>query len=55
MRSSNPVVGMILSEISEELQTTAREVLHGMLRERAGGAASAVLTAPLTIGWGSKP
>jgi len=55
MRSSNPVVGMILSEISDELQTTVREVLYGMIRERANGATNAVLTAPLTIGWGCKP
>ena len=54
MRNSNPVVGMILSEISDELQKMVREVLHGMIRERAGGATNAVLTAPLTIGWGWK-
>lgn len=54
MRSSNPVVDMILSGISDNLQKVVREVLHGMIRERAGGAANAVLTAPLTIGWGWK-
>jgi hypothetical protein len=48
------LVGMILSEISDELQKGVREVLHGMIRERAGGATNAVLTAPLTIGWGWK-
>jgi ubiquinone/menaquinone biosynthesis C-methylase UbiE len=54
MRNGNPVVGMILSEISDESQKMVREVLHGMIRERAGGATNAVLTAPLTIGWGWK-
>ena len=48
------LVGMILSEISDELQKGVREVLHGMIRERAGGATNAVLTAPLMIGWGWK-
>jgi ubiquinone/menaquinone biosynthesis C-methylase UbiE len=55
MRSSNPIVDMILSEISEPDQTTAREVLDGMIRERGRNAAPAVLTAPLNIGWGWKP
>jgi SAM-dependent methyltransferase len=54
MRSSNPIVDMILSEISEPDQATAREVLDGMIRERAGHAATAVLSAPLNIGWGQK-
>ena len=54
MRSSNPVVGMILADVSDEQQATVRQILHGMIRERAGESASAVLTAPLTIGWGWK-
>ena len=33
----------------------AREVLDGMIRERAGDSGVAVLTAALNIGWGRKP
>jgi len=55
MRSSNPIVDMILSGISQPDQATAREVLNGMISERAGHAATAVLSAPLNIGWGQKP
>ena len=54
MRSSNPVVEMILADVSDEQQATVRQVLHGMIRERAGASARAALTAPLTIGWGWK-
>jgi len=54
MRSSNPVVGMILRDVSADEQATVRQVLDGLIRERAGRASSAVLTAPLTIGWGLK-
>jgi ubiquinone/menaquinone biosynthesis C-methylase UbiE len=54
MLNSNPIVGMILSEITEERQVTVREVLHEMIRERARGTGSAMLTAPLNIGFGRK-
>ena len=54
MRGSNPIVGMILSDFSDAQQATVRQVLDGLIRERAGEATSAVLTAPLTIGWGLK-
>jgi ubiquinone/menaquinone biosynthesis C-methylase UbiE len=53
--SSNPIVGMILSEIDEPDQQTVREVLDGMIRERLDEHGVAVLTAPLNIGWGRKP
>ena len=54
MRSSNPIVGMILSETTEEQQATVREVLDLMIKERRGDGSSAILTAPLNIGWGWK-
>ncbi len=53
--SSNPIVGMILSEVDEHGQQTVREVLDGMVRERTDEHGVAVLTAPLNIGWGRKP
>ncbi|MBP2388177.1 class I SAM-dependent methyltransferase [Paeniglutamicibacter kerguelensis] len=55
MCHSNPVVGMILSEVSEGEQAVVRDVLDGMIRERAADGPFAVLTAPLNIGWGHKP
>jgi len=54
MISSNPIAGMIIGELSSDQQASAREVLHGMIRERAAGEALAVLTAPLNIGTGRK-
>jgi len=54
MRSSNPIVDMILSEITAQQQETVREVLHGMIRERAQDRDCATLTAPLNIGYGWK-
>jgi len=53
MRCSNPIVDLILDDVSEVEQTTVRQVLGGLIRERADSAA-AVLTAALTIGWGWK-
>jgi ubiquinone/menaquinone biosynthesis C-methylase UbiE len=53
--SSNPIVGMILSEVAEGDQRSVREVLDGMIRERADEHGVAVLTASLNIGWGRKP
>jgi len=54
MTNSNPVVGMILGDVSQEDQAAVREVLDGMIRERRGSGGTAVLTAALNIGYGSK-
>lgn len=54
MLSSNPIVSMVLTDVTEEQQGILREVLAGMIRERRGASTSAVLTAPLVIGWGCK-
>jgi ubiquinone/menaquinone biosynthesis C-methylase UbiE len=51
---SNPIAGMIVGDLAEEQQATMRQVLDGMLRERAGGNGRTVLTAPLNIGVGTK-
>jgi hypothetical protein len=52
--NSNPIVGMIVGDLTEEQQATMRQVLDGMLRERTGGNGRTVLTAPLNIGVGTK-
>jgi SAM-dependent methyltransferase len=53
---SNPITGMILDDVgvSEADRARMRAVLDEMIRERAGDAGVAVLTAPLNIGWGRK-
>ena len=55
MCGSNPIVGMILDDVTAQDQHTLRQVLDGMIRERAAGSGVAVLTAALNIGWGTKP
>jgi SAM-dependent methyltransferase len=54
---SNPVTTEILDDVgvSEDDRARMRQVLDGMIRDRANTAGVAVLTAPLNIGWGSKP
>jgi ubiquinone/menaquinone biosynthesis C-methylase UbiE len=54
MLSSNPVAGLVLSDVTAEHQAAVRDVLHGMVRERAGGSTTAALTAPLNVGIGWK-
>ena len=54
MLGSNPIVGMILGDLTDEQRVTVRAVLDGMLRERAAGNGRAALTAPLNIGVGTK-
>jgi hypothetical protein len=51
---SNPIATTIVGDLPEDQQATVRQVLDGMLRERSGGNGSAVLTAPLNIGVGTK-
>jgi SAM-dependent methyltransferase len=54
MLSSNPIAGMIVEDLTTDQQATVRQVLDGMLRERADGTRPAVLSAPLNIGVGTK-
>ena len=55
MCGSNPIVGMILEDVAERVGRSARQLLDGMIHERAGHSGVAVLTAPLNIGRGRKP
>ena len=52
--NSNPIVGMIVGDLTPGQQARVRQVLDRMIRERSGGHGSAVLTAPLNIGVGQK-
>jgi hypothetical protein len=52
--NSNPIVGMIVGDLTPGQQATMRHLLDRMIRERSGGQGHAVLTAPLNIGVGEK-
>jgi len=54
--NSNPIAGAILAELDLTGEQTAivRDALDELVRERAGGDAAAVLTAPINIGIGSR-
>ncbi|MFD1826784.1 class I SAM-dependent methyltransferase [Mumia zhuanghuii] len=56
MLSSNPIAGIILDDVgvSEHDRARMRSTLDETIRNRAGEAGVAVLTAPLNIGWGRK-
>jgi ubiquinone/menaquinone biosynthesis C-methylase UbiE len=51
---SNPITGMVVADRSEDQRTRLRQVLDGMLRERAGADGRAVLTNAVNIGFGTK-
>ncbi len=55
--SSNPIVDMILSELSVngDEKDAIRQALQRMVRDRAGGRAAARLANPINIGIGTKP
>jgi SAM-dependent methyltransferase len=48
----NPIPGMLVADLSEEQRVRLREVLDGMLRERAGADGRAVLTNVVNVGVG---
>jgi len=50
----NPIPGMLVANLTEEQQARLRQVLDGMLRERAGANGRAVLTNAVNIGIGTK-
>jgi len=50
----NPIAGMLVADLTEEQQARLRQVLDGMLRERAGMTGRAVLTNPVNVGIGTK-
>ena len=54
--NSNPIAGAILAELNLTKEQTAvvQQALDGMVSERSGGSAPAVLTNPINIGIGTK-
>ena len=50
----NPISGMLVADLSEDQRARLRQVLAGMLRERAGANGRAALTNPVNIGIGTK-
>jgi ubiquinone/menaquinone biosynthesis C-methylase UbiE len=50
----NPIVDVILAAINEDQRARLREVLDGMLRERAGADGRALLTNGVNVGVGTK-
>jgi hypothetical protein len=57
LTNSNPVAGALLAEAkitTKEQSEKVRQGLDRMLRERAGGSGTAVLTVPINIGVGTK-
>jgi ubiquinone/menaquinone biosynthesis C-methylase UbiE len=52
--SGNPIPGMLVGDLAEGQRTRLRQVLDGMLRERAGASARAVLTNVVNVGIGTK-
>jgi len=51
---SNPISGIVIADVSEGQRARLRQVLDGMLRERAGANGQAVLTNAVNIGFGTK-
>jgi SAM-dependent methyltransferase len=50
----NPIPGMLVADLTDQQHEDIIRVLDGMVRERIDGSGSAVLTAPLNIGVGTK-
>jgi hypothetical protein len=50
----NPIPGMLVADLTEDQRTTLRQVLDGMVRDRAGRDGRAVLTNAVHIGIGTK-
>ncbi len=50
----NPIPGMLVADLREDQRGTLRQVLDGMLRERAGANGRTALTIAVNIGIGSK-
>jgi SAM-dependent methyltransferase len=50
----NPIPGMLVADLTEDQQAKLRQVLDGMLRERAGANGRAVLSNAVNIGIGTK-
>lgn len=50
----NPIPGMLVADLDDGQQSRLRQVLDGMLRERAGADGSAVITNAVNIATGTK-
>jgi ubiquinone/menaquinone biosynthesis C-methylase UbiE len=50
----NPIPGMLVADLTDDQRVRLRQVLDGMLRERAGGDGRAVLANAVNIGVGTK-
>ena len=50
----NPIPGMLVADLSDDQRARLRQVLDGMLRERAGADGGAALTNAVNIGVGTK-
>jgi hypothetical protein len=50
---SNPIAGVLLADLTDEQRATLKQMLDGMLRERAGGNTHAVLSNKVNIGIGT--
>ena len=50
----NPIPGMLIADLTESGRGQLRQVLDGMLRERAGADGRALLTNAVNIGIGTK-
>jgi hypothetical protein len=56
LTNSNPIVETVLAEVNLTKEQTAvvQQALDRMVRERAGGSGTAVLTSPINVGVGTK-
>jgi ubiquinone/menaquinone biosynthesis C-methylase UbiE len=52
--NSNPIGRMLVADLSDSQRTEVRRQLDGMLRKRAGGGGTALLTNPINIGIGTR-
>jgi len=52
--NSNPMGPALVGNLTHPQQTDAKKVLDGMLRDRSGGDAPAVLNAEINVGIGAK-
>ena len=53
--NSNPIAELVIGELDESQRVEVRSSLDATVRERAGNASRAILTAPVLIGIGTKP
>jgi SAM-dependent methyltransferase len=52
--NGNPIPGMLVADLTEDQRTTMRQVLDGMLREKATGREPVTISNQVYIGYGQK-